>query len=69
MKSFKIFFEGFNVPPKARYAVSGKDVNFRGATPAGFLGSNGIAFPSSQENMVLQFRKRKTKRRIPRRKS
>ena len=63
MKSFKTFFEGFNVLPQARYAVSGKDLNFRGATPAGFLGSNGIAFPSSQDDMILRFRKRKLKRK------
>jgi|TARA_R110000868_G_scaffold243770_5_gene499803 hypothetical protein len=61
MKSFKTFLEDFNVFPRARYADSGKDINFRGATPAGFKGSNGISFPGEQENLILRFKKRRVK--------
>jgi hypothetical protein len=59
MKSFKAFYEDFNIPRHTRFATSGKDIDFRGAIPAGFKGSNGLSFPLSQDTLIFKVKKRK----------
>jgi hypothetical protein len=63
MKPFKAFYEDFNVLPRVRNATSGKDINFRGPTPSGFKGSNGLAFPTAEELLILRARRRPEKRK------
>jgi len=47
MKSFKTFCEDLELQPRTKFAIPGKDINFKGPKPTGFLGDtfNGQQFP------------------------
>jgi len=60
MKSFKAFFESMEDQPKNRFAIKGKNVNFRGPTQLNALGGVDGGKP---ETLIFQLKKKR--KRIP----